>query len=360
MEVLLVQCGFLGDAILSTAVPQNIRTIYPDARITVLTTPQARSVFEHHADVAEVLVFDKRASDAGISGLFRVSAELKRRKFALALSLHKSYRTAVLLRMSGIPIRYGFREASAAFLYSKTVPRRDQSHDVLRNLAILRTLGLEPEEANSQLSLGLPDFAHAYAKQLRPRYEGKESIVLAPGSVWATKRWKAEGFAEVAKGLFDDGFAVVLVGGPDEVELAAKIENDSGVPLINLVGKSKLLESAAVIGDASLLVTNDSSPLHMASALGTPIVALFCATVPEFGYGPWGVPFENLGVKGLPCRPCGRHGGMTCPTGTLACIKQLSSESVLKAVSRVLDKKALLDSASSIEERSSHDAAKQH
>ena len=159
---------------------------------------------------------------------------------------------------------------------------------------------------------------------------------VAPGSVWATKRWTSKGFAEVIESFHNEGYAVVLIGGPGDREVGKEIEELCGISLRNLIGEVSLLVSAAIVSKLRLLVTNDSAPLHLASATGTPVVAVFCATVPEFGYGPWQVPSETVGVSGLSCRPCGRHGGNICPTGTHACQLELSSAMVIDAAKKVL------------------------
>lgn len=350
MKVLLVQTGFLGDVILSSAVLENLRRITGAKSLTVVTTPAARELVEHDPAVDEVLVFDKRRSQRGARGLWRMAGELRRREFSIGLSLHKSFRSALLLRLAGIPIRYGFREASGSFLYSKCATRTEYPHDVLRNLAILKCLGVDPLAVDQKLRLLCSPAAEQRAAHeigsVDP--QGQGVIGLAPGSVWATKQWTAEGFAAVAQSFLRQGMKVLLIGGPSDRGIAEDIERivgasatgESGAGLRNLVGQLTLGESAAIVGRLRLLVTNDSSPLHMASAKGTPVVAAFCATVPEFGYGPWQVVHECVGVQGLACRPCGRHGGNTCPTGTHACQLQLAAVDVIAACRRVLERGA--------------------
>jgi heptosyltransferase-2 len=290
----------------------------------------------HHPELANTIVFDKRGVDRGFRGLFRLARRLRGERYDMVLSLHKSYRTALLLRCAGIPQRYGFKEASAHWLYTRTSQRTDLSHEVLRNMAILRNLGHEPQELSPRLHIELSGDAVRRSEQLLGAQEGRSLVGIAPGSVWATKRWTPEGFAHVARTLQLEGHQVVLLGGSEDSALGAEIEQLSGIPLTNLIGKTSLLESAAVISRLQLLITNDSAPLHIGAARGIPITAIFCATVPEFGFGPWQVPHEVLGVDGLPCRPCGRHGGQQCPTGTNACQLGLGAEAVLAAARRLL------------------------
>lgn len=337
-NILLVQTGFLGDVVLSTPVISSLKKIYPDAAITLMTTPLAAPLVEHHPGVTEVIRYDKRGRDRGLSGLLGMARLLRSRRFFAAFSLHKSYRTALLLAAAGIRPRYGFSEAALPWLYTKTAPRTGAGHEVLRNLALLRVLGREPESLDQSMQVSFPA-EMAAAVSIRCGLPASDRLVgIAPGSVWATKRWTAGGFAEVARRLADDGWRVVLIGGPDDAAVGAEIEGQSGAVLYNMIGKLSLLESACLIAQLRLLISNDSAPLHLASAARTPVVALFCATVPEFGYGPWGVDSEILGVSGLSCRPCGRHGGQTCPTGTHACQRQLSADTVFQAAVRLIER----------------------
>src|SRR5262249_25677757 len=129
---------------------------------------------------------------------------------------------------------------------------------------------------------------------------------------------------------------VVLVGAGNDTELRSHLKDLNSPLLLDLLGKSNLRVSAEIVRRARAVVTNDSAPLHLASAMKTPTVALFCATVPEFGFGPWHTVSENVGVAGLSCRPCRRHGGNSCPTGTHACRINLTPEMVLSALDRLL------------------------
>ena len=327
-RILVVQTGFIGDVILSTPIFQNLRVKYPQAEIIALTTPLSRELFEYHPAISETLVFDKRGAQRGFVGLLEMSKQLKQYQFDAVFSLHKSWRTALLLYLSNIPQRFGFREASAHWLYTRTTRRKDLSHEVLRNLAILRCVGLEPIDAEQKLFVQLSESARQAADKYLAAVRSKPLVGLAPGSVWPTKRWPGEYFSELGQSLKQQGYQLVLLGGPADAEIGTEVAAALGPDTLNLIGQTSLLESAAVIQQLSVLVSNDSAPLHLASALGVSSVALFCATVPEFGFGPWQNEHRVLGVEGLSCRPCGRHGGKTCPTGTHACQLELKPQVV--------------------------------
>lgn len=153
---------------------------------------------------------------------------------------------------------------------------------------------------------------------------------LAPGSVWPTKMWSAEGFTRVARELLFSGYRVVLMGAPDERGICEEIA--SRAPgAISIAGETSLFESAEILALADLLVCNDSGAMHMAAAAGVPTVAIFGPTVLDFGYRPWQDRARVVQAE-VSCRPCGKHGAKSCPLGTHECMKKVSAESVLEAV----------------------------
>ena len=344
-RILVVQTGFHGDVILSSPVWSNLKAMYPQAEIFVLTTPQARELVCYHPAVEKVLVFDKRASRKGFLGLLKMAKELAGYSFDAVFCLHKSWRTAVLMRLSRIPVRYGFTEAAGAWFYIKTASRKNFTHEVLRNLSIFQVCAVEPTDVDNSLSLYVSPDAQDRADRLLGDFvygdiNASSIIGIAPGSVWATKRWTVDGFCNVAKGLIERGLKVVLIGGPSDAFIADAIEKrlsvcnsgDLSYGVLNIVGKVPFIVSAGVIKRCKVLLTNDSAPMHIAASLNVPVVCVFCATVPEFGYGPWGVKHRIHGVSNLKCRPCARHGMQYCPSGTHACQLHVNEKEVLESV----------------------------
>ena len=163
-------------------------------------------------------------------------------------------------------------------------------------------------------------------------------VALAPGSVWFTKRWPEEHFLAVARALLHDGVPVVLVGGADDAALCARIAEGcgEGAAILNAAGRLSLLQSAELLRRCALLVSNDSAPMHLAGAVGTPVFALFGATVPSFGFAPLGPRDRVFELQGLACRPCGIHGGQECPIGTFVCMRDLTPASLLAPIGEFL------------------------
>jgi heptosyltransferase-2 len=154
-------------------------------------------------------------------------------------------------------------------------------------------------------------------------------IALAPGTVWNTKRWPAERFAELARKLDGEGYTVALVGGAEDRPLCDAIVSAAApARIFTAAGALSLLRSAELIRRCQLLVSNDSAPMHLGVAVGTPVVALFGATVPEFGFAPYGPKDLVVEIRGLSCRPCSSHGGARCPINTFDCMLRISADRV--------------------------------
>ena len=222
MRILLVQTSWLGDTILSTPVISGIKIIHPDAELWMMTTPLASALIERDPLLAGVLTYDKRNKDSGLSGFFRMLGRIRQLKFDVVYSLHKSYRTALLLRLCGIPLRIGFSDAKLRFLYQQTYRRNPGDHDVVRNLSLLSG-EISQEAQDKELRLFPPEDSavnQAVHSVLSPieRY-----AVLVPGSAWETKMWPWQGYREVAKYLMKKGLQVILLGDQSEKPVNEKV-----------------------------------------------------------------------------------------------------------------------------------------
>ena len=330
-SVVVPQTSFLGDVVLTTPLLTAIRRRLRPRRLVVVVRPEARALVEGHPDVDAVLVDDKYGADRGVLGGLRVAARLRRERFDLAIVPHRSFRTAWVVAAAGIPRRVGFATSRGAMFFHERVPRDPERHDVERNLALLSPFGAL--DGAPALHVPVDPTAAERARTLLPPGDGP-LVVMAPGSVWPTKRWAAEGFATLARALVEEGARVLLVGGPDDVTVADRVVALAGAGVSSLAGQTDLATSIALIDRAAVLVANDSAPMHLGCARGVPVVAIFCATTPALGYGPWG-PRARVVEVDLACRPCGRHGGRTCPRGTEDCMRLVDPARVLAAVHAV-------------------------
>lgn len=335
MKILLAQTGFLGDVVLSTPVIAALKQCCPDGEIWMLTTPQARPLLQRDPLLKGVLSFEKRGTHAGAFGLIRFARMLREMRFDKSFSLHRSYRTSLLLLAAGIPDRVGFRDARLSFLYHNRVSRPSDVHDVLRRMAIL-----DGQQKTENLSLDLrlyppPGSECSAAVQALVQQDLEPFAVLVPGSEWETKRWQWQGYRDVASYLLKKGMRVVICGSEKEREYNHQVSKN--LEVADLTGRISLDEFLFIMKNAALLACNDSLALHVGSAFKTPTVVMFCATSPSFGFGPWQNDAAVVAEKGgLNCRPCRRHGSRNCPTGTWECTTGVSSEEVIRIVEEKL------------------------
>jgi heptosyltransferase-2 len=319
---LVIQTAFLGDVVLTTPLLSVLAERY--GPVDVVTTPVAAGLLTTHPAVAEVIRYDKRGADAGLRGLWRVGALLRGRRYDRAYLPHRSWRSAALALLADVPQRTGFADAPAAVTYTARLLRPASRHEAERLLALAGPGGGTPPV----VSLGLtPEDFQAADQWLSRRGIAAGFTALAPGSIWGTKRWP--GYPELAAAVET---AVVVVGGLDDAPLAEAVAARAPERTHLAAGQLTLRQSAALIARAGVLVTNDSAPLHLATAVGTPVVALFGPTVPAQGFGPRGPRDVALGQSGLACRPCSAHGPQVCPLLHHRCMRELPVETVLAAV----------------------------
>lgn len=333
MKILLVQTSFLGDTILSTPVISGIKTIYPASELWIMTTPLSAHLVKRDPLIEGVIAYDKRNKQSGLTGLLKMAQKLKKMKFDRVYSLHRSFRTSILLWLAKIPYRIGCRDAKLSSLYHETRSRDFPEHDVIRNFSILKG-ELDLSSFDMEMRLFAPPENEIHPDIQKKADRSKPYAVLAPGSVWNTKMWFAEGFHSVATFLLKQGYRVVLVGAKSDEAVCNAVAQDLDV--LNFAGGTDISDTMHIVKYAKLVVCNDSMTLHMASAFKIPTVAIFCATSPEFGYGPWKNNAIVVEKQGLHCKPCRPHGSEKCPEGTDACMKGLSPDEVIKAIRKVL------------------------
>lgn len=334
---LVIQTSFLGDVVLTTPLIAELAARGP---VHVVVTREAAPLLARNPDVHALTVYDKRGSARGVSGLAAVAAELTAARAriardgateAIAYLAQGSVRSAALARLAGFRARIGFTTSAGRWLYTHRVTYRDDRHHAERlwGLAARDDAAPSPEQLRPRLFPGRAEREAVDGLLADGRPSGTPLIALAPGSVWATKRWPY--YAELARALAGEA-RLAVIGGKDDASLAAEIAAGAGAHVIDATGRLSLLGSAELIRRCEVLVTNDSAPQHLASAMGTPTVTAFGPTVPEFGFGPLAPRSVTVGVTGLACRPCDRHGPMRCPLGHWRCMRDLQVETVVNAV----------------------------
>ena len=330
--------AFLGDAVLTLHLVQSLRLRCPEAEIDLYLSKGFEGLFAPHPDISSVYGYDKRGNERGIAGSSRLAARVARKRYDLWMSAHTSPRSAFLALASRAPVRIGYDAPWwNRVAYTDVVDRRfSELDEVERLLDLLRPLDSGP--VSSWPEFALDPAAVKEAEVLFSPFKGPV-LGMHPGSVWATKRWPAEYFAEIGKRVIDEGGSVALFSGSGEESVASevraaiveKLDGERKKLLHDFSGSLSLPLLAACLSRLSCYLTNDSGPMHIAWALGTPVTALFGPTVRSLGFFPRGegaTVFEN----DLPCRPCGLHGPVSCPLGHHDCMRGLLPEPVWEDV----------------------------
>ncbi|WP_457568375.1 glycosyltransferase family 9 protein [Desulfurobacterium sp.] len=337
-RILVFQTAFIGDLVLVSSLIKSVSRSYPGSEVYLACRKGYESIYEGFKFLDGVIPYDKK-------GVRDFASRLRDMDFDVVFSPHRSHRTSFLLFLSRIPLRVGFDTAGFSFLYNRRVRYERGVHEVERNARLLLSVNREavvdlaPELFVSQDEV----------KGVREKFSlNFPFAVIAPGSVWPTKRWIPEYFASTGRYLMErKGLVPVIVGSKADVPVAEEVFRS--IPFaVNTAGKTNLRELMALIAGSKIVVTNDSSPVHFASAFNKPVIAVFGPTVKEFGFYPLG---KNARVAEIPlyCRPCGIHGGRRCREGHFRCMRDLTPDRVYPLIDDVLsandfEKKSGIDS----------------
>ncbi len=296
-NILVVRTDRIGDVVLTTAALRALRQKFPEAKISVLLSPATRDLVEGNPDVDAVLVDDRARVHKGM-GYLRLIREIRRRHFDLAVIYHTKKRTNFLCWAAGIPVRMGYKDKKFGFLLNVPLPDDrplGRKHEVHYCLEVLKSLGV----TDSPVTLHVPvqPDNEAWVKNWMGRCgisQAQNLIAVSPSASCPTRRWPVNRFIELIRGLqgrFKASF--VIVGGPEGAPLAEEIQRAFSGPVYNLAGKTTLGQLVSLLKRCNLLVSNDSGPVHVAAALGTPVVSIFTRNQPGINPERW----KPLGEK---------------------------------------------------------------
>lgn len=337
LRILVVQTAFLGDAVLTTPIFSALKQTFPKSKISVLCTPEINEIFSDNKNIDEILVMDKRGKDRGFLSIFRWSKLLKNR-FDIALLPHRSFRSAFLIWCAQIPKRIGFNISQGKWFLTDTVSFDWKTHDSERNLKLLETMGIK--NIKPEIQVPLKSFSFDFDAFLKQYSIPKDSMIVGmnPGSVWKTKRWIPEYFAQVADKLIEEYHCnILLFGSPKDSEAVNAVVKSMKHTSVNLCGKTDLKSLVYLISKCQLFVTNDSGPMHLACASHIPVVAIFGPTTKELGFFPYGEKSKVIEID-CSCRPCTLHGGNQCPLGHFKCMRDVRPKMVYDACRAFLSK----------------------
>ena len=332
MRSLVVQTSFIGDVVLTTPL---LARLAQDGDVDVITTPIGATLLATHPAVSRLIVYDKRGGDRGAAGFLRIAREARGARTAFLCQ--GSTRSGALAVAARCGERIGFTTSDGRWTYSKRVEYREDWHHARRLLSLGDSvLAASASNLHSPLIRPtlFPTSADREAVDLLVMDRSRPLVALAPGSAWQTKRWP--GYARLGE-LLADEFDIAIIGGSGDLAAAREITSRVAPErIVDATGKLSLLGSAELIRRSIALATNDSSPQHLASAVGTPTVTIFGPTVPEFGFGPLAVGSRTVGNRLLDCRPCDRHGPSICPLGHWRCMNEITADEVADMIRTVI------------------------
>ena len=346
-RALVVKLRHHGDVLLASPVIAVLKRHAPQAQVDALVYADTEEMLSLHPGLSQLHLVDRkwrsRGACARAAAEWRLYSALRQRGYDLVLHLTEHPRGAWLARSLGCAYavapehrtKPGFWKRSFTHLYP--LPPHGGRHAVELNLDALRRIGIQPTEAERSLVLVPGAEAEARVAQLLASegMTGDGFVHVHPASRWRFKCWTVEGMAALIDRLHADGERVVLTAAPEgsELDLVAAICARCVRAPANLAGKLNLKMVAALAGRAKLFVGVDSAPMHIAAAMGTPVVALFGPSG-EDEWRPWGVPHRIVSSSVHPCRPCGQDG---CGGGKVSeCLTTITPDAVLEAVHSLL------------------------
>lgn len=325
-KYLIIQTAFTGDVILATALVEKLIAAESDAVIDMLVRKGNESLLIGHPHLKRTMVWNKNENKYG--GLLRLIKEIRDNKYDEVINVQRFATTGLITAFSGAKVKRGFSKNPFSFLFTKRFEHTVENgmHETERNQFLLSGL-TDSIPAKPKVYPSVGDFEKT---QLLSE---KKFITIAPGSVWFTKTVPAYKWVEFIQQIIESNssISIYLIGAPNEKDECEQIKNkvDSSL-VVNLAGQLSLLQSAALMSRAIMNYTNDSAPLHLASAMNAPVTVVYCSTVPLFGFGPLSDKSKVVQTRlDLSCRPCGLHGYLNCPLIHFKCAHSIEITDIL-------------------------------
>ena len=325
-KILIIQTAFIGDVVLTTPLIRATALQYKNAKIDIIVTLVSADILENNPFIRNIIQYDKKNKKSGINDFIKLVKTVKQNHYDLVISPHRSLRSALIAWFSGAPQRIGFNTSAAPYLYTHKVIYHKNLHEIERNLELLQNKGKDKKTFIPEIFTNDNDENKINSYITEASVSGSNFIALAPGSVWATKRWPKQYFQKLIKLLSTKNNSIFLIGGIEDQKLCQEISL-SQKNVYNTAGLFTLKQTTALLKKCKFIVTNDSAPLHLGVAAKIPVYAIFGPTVPAFGFYPYGENHVIIEHK-LECRPCGIHGGPSCPIKTHDCMIKITPEEV--------------------------------
>jgi ADP-heptose:LPS heptosyltransferase len=327
-KFLIIQTAFIGDVVLATPLIEKLHAFFPEVQIDFLLRKGNEQLLTGHPFIHEILVWDKKNDKQ--RNLFRMLARIRKNRYDKIINVQRFFATGLLTALSGAAETIGFDKNPLSLFFTKKIKHPigglTAMHETGRNLELIRDF-TDGSFYKPKLYPTVTDFNAA------ADFSERKFLTVSPASVWFTKQYPASQWIQFIKRI-PAGFTIYLLGGPGDLMLCESICNACNREDIQvLAGKLNFLQSAALMSRARMNYVNDSAPLHFASAMNAPVTAVYCSTVPGFGFGPLSDIRYIVELKqALDCRPCGLHGYSSCPRGHFRCAMDIETEQLVKTL----------------------------
>lgn len=338
-RILVINLMHIGDLLLVTPVLRTLRTNFPAAHLAIMADAKLADLVKYNANIDELIAVDKKGYHNKLGNYIKLIGEIRSRKFDLVVNLHRNERASFLAGLSGAGKIVGYSTVGPHLFFDKVIEnRKETKHQVEAHFDVLReTLGITRIDDRG-LEMWLDEASEATADRMWQdafTQEPDTVVGLNIGASWATKKWPKEYYAEVADRIIEKGYGVAFFGGPMDVETVQQaighMKNGNHSRLAVFTGRVSLLELAALLKKCRVLATNDSGPMHVSVAVGTPVVAVFGAS-PVTGFAPY--DRRSIAIKSpVDCHPCGEH-----ECDHLSCMWEIKPDEVVKKLELVLNR----------------------
>lgn len=330
MKILIIQTAFIGDVVLATALAEKLHACHPTAQIHFLLREGNETLLSDHPFINHIWIWKKRRHK--YRNLFRLLFAIRSARFDAVINCQRFAASGFLAALSGAGIRTGFSKNPLSFLFTERHAHNVGNkgggvflHEVERNQLLIASL-TDQDAARPKLYPHERDFIAV------EKYKSGPYVTICPASVWSTKQWPPVKWIELVRSI-PEQYSIYLLGAGSDSRLADEIINlEPDRRLRNLCGAFSFLQTTALMKDAAMNYVNDSAPLHFASAINANVTAVFCSTIPQFGFGPLSDNSHILEIREpLHCRPCGLHGFKECPEKHFHCALKVEAKSFLTA-----------------------------
>jgi ADP-heptose:LPS heptosyltransferase len=354
-KFLVIQTAFIGDVVLATGIIEKLHDFFPEAQIDFLLRKGNEALLVDHPYLHEVLVWDKKQHK--LRNLWKMGRRIRQAKYDKVINVQRFAATGLLTAFSGAGETIGFDKNPLSRFFTKRIPHivsytiksgsgegpesSALSSGVTKSDIAVHPIPRHEIERNQEL---IRDFTDALPA--RPRlypsqqdnnrvgeYKGMPYITISPASVWFTKQYPTDQWISFINKV-PAAYTVYLLGAPSDKTLCEEIRTSSTHPSVkNLAGQLSFLQSAALMTESAMNYVNDSAPMHFASSVNAPVTAVYCSTIPSFGFGPLSdKKFIVEIAEPLDCRPCGLHGYRACPKGHFNCARKIEDRQLLQTL----------------------------